>query len=120
MLPVWLLVFSIPSGLLLSMIWSRYMVEDISSVCQEYVYMVHLFPLFHPFFLLFQLILMDCTPFYPLFIHLNVPPIVCSMRPVSDSSLSLCDQTCHILILSIPRPVDNRGPFLFHRHLPHP
>ena len=43
--------------------------------CQEYVSMVHLFPLFHPFSLLFQPILMDCTPLYPLFIHLNVPPV---------------------------------------------
>ena len=28
---------------------------------------------------------------HSLFIHLNIPPIVCSMRPVSGSSLSLCD-----------------------------
>ena len=55
---------------------------------------------------------------YSLFIHLNVPPIICSMRPVSDSSLSLCDQMCHILLLFIPLPLDNRGPFLFHKHLP--
>ena len=55
---------------------------------------------------------------HSLFIHLNVPPIVCSMRPVSGVSLSLCDWTCHIPLLFIPRPLDDRGPFLFHRHLP--
>ena len=48
--------------------------------------MVHLFPFLLPFFLLFQPVLTDYTPFYSLFIHLNVPPIVCSMHPVSDSS----------------------------------
>ena len=55
---------------------------------------------------------------HSLFIHLNVPPIVCSMHPVSGLSLSPCDQTRHILLLFIPRPLDDRGPFLFHRHLP--
>ena len=54
---------------------------------------------------------------HSLFIHLNVPPIICSMCPVSGSSPSLCDQTRHILLLFIPRPLDDRGPFLFHRHL---
>ena len=55
---------------------------------------------------------------HSLFIHLNVPPIVSSMRPVSGSSPSLCDQMRHILLLFIPHPLDDRGPFLFHRHLP--
>ena len=31
-LPAWILVFSIPSGLLLSMIWSGYVITDMSSV----------------------------------------------------------------------------------------
>ena len=55
---------------------------------------------------------------YSLFIHPNIPPIICSMCPVSNSSPSLCDQTCHILFLFISRPLDGQGPFLFHRHLP--
>ena len=79
--------------------------------------MVHLFPLILSFFLLFQPILTDCTPLYSLFIRLNVPPIICSMRPVSDLSPSPCDQMCHILLLFIPRPLDDRSPFLFHRYL---
>ena len=78
------------------------------------------FTFFHfllPFFLLFQPVLTDYT-LYSLFIHLNVPPIVCSMHPISSSSPSPCDQTCHILLLFIPCPLDDQGPFLFHRHLP--
>ena len=55
---------------------------------------------------------------YSLFNHPNIPPIVCSMRPVSNSPPSLCDQTHHILFLFIPHPLDDRGPFLFYRHPP--
>ena len=50
---------------------------------------------------------------YSLFIHPNVPPIV---YPVSNLPPSPCDQTCHILIVFIPCPLDDRGPFLFHNH----
>ena len=53
-----------------------------------------------------------------LFIHPNIPPIVCSMHPVSDSSPSPCDQMCDILLLFIPHPLDDQGPFLSHGHLP--
>ena len=42
-----------------------------------------------------QPILMDCTLFYHLFIHPNTPPIVSSMHPISNPSLSPCDQMCH-------------------------
>ena len=75
------------------------------------------FSLLLSFLLLFQPILTDCTPLYSLFIHLNIPPIVCSMCPVSDSSPSPCDQTSHNLFLFIPCPLDDQGPFLFHKHL---
>ena len=39
--------------------WARHT----SAKCQEYVYMVHLFPSLLPFLFLFQPVLMDYTPF---------------------------------------------------------
>ena len=86
----------------------------VRNTCLQFTF----FLCFTPFSSPFQPILTDCTPLYPLFIHPNIPPIIYPIHPIYNSSPSLCDQTCHTLILSTPRPLDDQGPFLFHRHLP--
>ena len=59
--------------------------------CQEYEYMVHLFSSLLSFLSPFLACSNRLHALHPLFIHLNVPPIVCSMRPVSSASSPLCD-----------------------------
>ena len=89
--------------------------------CQEYMFTVHLFPLFHPLLPPFsQPIPMDYIPLYPLFINLNIPPIVCPMHPSSDSSLSLCDRRITILFYLYTKPQRRLVPFYFTDPFSHP
>ena len=89
-----------------------------TSPCQEYAYMVHLFPSLFPFLFLSQPVLADHTPF-SLYLSTRTDLqsfVLCAPFPTRPRHRVTKRVTFPFLF--IPRPLDDRGPFLFHRCLP--
>ena len=91
---------------------------DRHTICQEYVYMVHLFPSLLPFLFLSQPILTGYTPFT---LYLSTRTYLQSFvlcAPFPTRPRHCVTKRVTFPFLFIPRPLDDRGPFLFHRCLP--